>query len=1061
MGKILSLFTVLLLSAALTFAQDRVVTGKVTDDAGNGIPAASVIVKGSKVGVKANDDGNFSIKVKDGQSLVFSAAGFDAQTVSVTGNSAYAKLVRNNTELTTVVVGALGIKRKAEEVGYAATSLKGEAALNGRQFNAAQALSGKVAGLQISNTSASVNATPRITLRGLRSISGDNTAIVVLDGVSVPANTLNYLNPNDIERYDILKGGQAATLFGSEGVNGAIVITTKRGNQKPEINFTNTYNAEMVAYLPKTQDQFGSGSAYGSSRDENFHPAENQQFGPAYDGSLRPLGRSLADGSYQLLPYSHIDGIRKKNWNTSYTRQTDLSYRAGDANSSFYLSYQNLNSNGIVPKDKYGRNSFRLNASKGYGKVNVGFDATYAWDKADKTTTDFYFLTLNTASWVPLDQYKDWRNNKFADPSGYYNDYYNNPWWSLDNQRQIAKNNYFNANVKVDYKASKSLSFTARIAIANTNANVTSNNNNYTYNPFSKSAAFVQNWSNSTDRALTGLGRSVARTPITGGIGESNTLGNRITADLFAVYNKNFGNVSFKAIVGGQGSSRTSKAFATSTGGIGFDGLYSLGNSSSGLFSSSNSLSEQRKIGGYGDVTLGYKGFIYLHGAYRTDYTSLFYNKDAGFDKPYFSTYGGDISFILSDVVSLKAAKIDNLKIRASYNRNGNDNLGPYSLQQTYPNGTGFPYIGLPGVPSLLGSTKGNLLVTPGLTPEIVNSAEIGVEMGLFKNRLTVEANYYHQKSTKQILTIDIDPASGWTSQLLNAADLTNQGYEFDVKAIAFKNRNWTVNLNANYSHTTNIVDALNGGANNFQLLNDGLTSVNATVGQQFPYMKVTAYKRDALGRVIINSADGWPEREDAQQGRGTTSPIHNLGLGFNVSYKNFTLAAAAEYRSGHLIYNDIGTDMTFTGSGAMTTIYGREQFIWPNSVYDDGTGKLVPNTNIAVDQYKSIYQGFGDNGFSRGFAGTGEMFVSSAAFWKLRDVSLTYDFSRTTLRNVRALKGVSISIWGRNLITLLPNDNWYTDPEFSITNGNAQGYNNTLNTPPTRQAGATLKITL
>jgi hypothetical protein len=192
--------------------------------------------------------------------------------------------------------------------------------------------------------------------------------------------------------------------------------------------------------------------------------------------------------------------------------------------------------------------------------------------------------------------------------------------------------------------------------------------------------------------------------------------------------------------------------------------------------------------------------------------------------------------------------------------------------------------------------------------------------------------------------------------------------------------------------------------------------------------------------------------------GQGTTTPKNILGAGLNVNYKNFTLIANAEYRAGNVIYHDLGTDMTFTGSSALTTLYHRDQFVWPNSVYWDGS-KYVPNTNIAVDNYKAIYQGFGDLGFSRGFQGVGELYVSSGAFWKLRDLSLTYELPKSLLRSLKSVKGIGITAWARNLVTLLPDDNWFTDPEFSNTSGNAQGINTSLNTPPTRQIGGTIKV--
>ncbi|HEX2607231.1 MAG TPA: TonB-dependent receptor plug domain-containing protein, partial [Flavisolibacter sp.] len=510
MRKIVSLFSVLMLFCALAYGQARTVTGVVRDEKGNPIPLATIREAGRSTTTVADGNGMFSIKINSSK-LIISSSGFTEREVEVSDGFQTIILTANQ-NLQEVVVTALGIRRKSESIGYSTTRVSPEQITAGRSANLAQSLSGKVSGLTISNTSAAVNATPRIVLRGLRSLTGDNTALIVLDGVPVPANTINYLNPNDVDRIDVLKGGQAATLFGPEGVNGALVITTKKGSQKPQITITHSSNYEQLAYLPKTQHSFGSGSAYGSSIDEDFHPAENQQYGPRYDGSIRPLGRQLQDGSVQLVPYSDIENVRRKYWATGYTGQSDVSYRAGDATGNFYVSFQNLSSKGIVEGDRFNRNSFRINSNKMYGKFNLSFDANYTWDHANRTATDFYFWSLNSASWAPIDQYRDWRNNKFGDLSGYFNDYVDNPWWLLDNSRNDTRNNYFNGNVKLSYKPIKSLEFTLRAALANTNTYVTSYANNYRYTGYTRSSAFVNYFNNNYDRVLTGTGRSsVAR----------------------------------------------------------------------------------------------------------------------------------------------------------------------------------------------------------------------------------------------------------------------------------------------------------------------------------------------------------------------------------------------------------------------------------------------------------------------------------------------------------------------------------------------------------------------
>ncbi len=1065
MTRIFSLFVVFMLSGVLAFSQNRVVTGTVTDNKGVAVTNASVVVVGTKLGASSDENGRYRIaNVPANATLKVTAYGITAKETALEGASNLNFTVtRTADELKeVVVVGALGIKKSAKSSGTATGTVNNAQLTVGRPTNVAQALSGKISGLTINNTSSSVNASPRIVIRGLRSISGNNQALIVIDGVPVPSSAINNINPNDIERIDVLKGGQSATLFGSEGVNGAIVITTKKGNKKPEITLTNTLNAETLAYLPRTQHGFGSGSAYGSSNAENFHPSENQQYGDAYDGSIRPLGRQLADGSILLLPYSDRPNIRRKVWDIGQTRQTDLSYRAATDNGSFFVSYQNVNSNGIVPGDKYERNVFRLNAGNTYNKFNISFDANYSFDNAKRTNTDYYFFALNSASWVPFTDFADWEGNKFADPKNYYNDYYNNPYWEKDNNRFNTRSYSFNTNFKAVYNYTKDFAVTGRVALVQTNTTQTTTSNNYAYSGYSKTGAFSNYFNQDYDRFLTSLGRFIARsTPINGGNGESQGTSSRIVGDAFATHKKPLGNFTLRTILGVQAIVTRTKSLAVSTNGIGVSGLYNLNNSLTGLYSGSNSESQTRKIGAYIDGSLDYKNFLFFHGSARQDYTSVFSGPAIGYNSPNFSTYGGDVSLILSDLIpSIKdrTSKVfDLIKVRAAYNVNGNDNLGAYSLQQIYPNAAGYPYNGL------IGNTVGNTLYSPNLRPEKVKSAELGLELGLLKNKIVVEASVYKQRSSDQILNVAISPASGYTNYLLNAADVENKGFEVDVKAQLYqsKSKDFEVRGNANYSYNTNVVTQLYGatGLKSFEYqAPDDRASLNATVGQTFPFLRTTAFKRDAGGKVIVNAADGWPERTDGRLDQGTTLPKHNVGVGINVRWKQISFAANAEYRGGALVYHDIGTDMAFTGSSAISAIYNRESFVWPNSVTLDNTGKSIPNTNIAVDNYKAIYQGFGDAGFSRGFSGVGELFISSADFWKIRDMSLSYDFPESLFRG-KNLKGVSFSTWARNVLTFLPKDNWYTDPELSNTNGNSQGINTTLNTPPTRQVGATLRL--
>jgi outer membrane receptor protein involved in Fe transport len=485
-----------------------------------------------------------------------------------------------------------------------------------------------------------------------------------------------------------------------------------------------------------------------------------------------------------------------------------------------------------------------------------------------------------------------------------------------------------------------------------------------------------------------------------------------------------------------------------------------VNNSQNGILTGNDTKSEVRKMGNYADVTLGYKGFLYAHGIFRYDVSSVFYQADRPSNLYSFAYYGGDISLIVTDMVpSIKSKNFNYLKLRGGWNKNGNDNLDAYKLSTVYNSATGFPYSGL------LGTTVGNTTVNSQLKPEIVSTTELGFEATFLDNRISLEGSYYKQRAKNQILNVSISTASGFSNYLLNAADVTNQGYEMDARIAVIKKRDFTLNLTGNFSYNFNKVNQLfaDNGLNSLVYQNNANYTLNAEVGQPFPYLKTTSFTRDPQGRVVIDPASGWPFKAAATVGRGSTTPKYVLGTGLNMSYKGFTLIANAEYRAGFVVYNGVGETSTFTGSSALTTVTGRQQFVWPNSSYDDGTGKFVANTNIAADNWHAIYYGFGDLSNGSSFPNIGEVFYSSGSFWKLRDVSLTYDFPATMLRSLKSVKGISFGVWGRNLVTLLAADNYFMDPELSNRSDktdNSQGVSNTGNTPTTRQIGATLKFT-
>ena len=444
--------------------------GKVVDDKGNSVPFASVTVKGTKSGVSADANGEFSITIPKNaaQALIVStSSGLGSKEIAL-GNQQYVVITISSgvKAMEEVIITAGGIKTQRKTIGTASTQVKAEVLTAGKAANIAAGLQGKVAGLQISGTGSGVNPSYRLILRGQRSLTGNNQALVVLDNVIVPNEVLGNLNPEDIEDVVVLNGGGAAALYGSQASNGALIVTTKKGKTgKTTVNVGRTATFEQVAFFPKMQTSFGSGgSAYGV--DANGQPVyndqsnvENQSYGPRYDGSMRSIGYALEDGSQDSALYAYKSG-HNQFWVTGLTNQTDLSLSSGDANSSIYVSGQYVTVDGTTPNDKYNRTTLRVNGTRKFAqKINATYSIGYTQNRYDITsaTGSVYTNMLNMPSNIDITKYKHWRTDKFANPNGYYNPWYQNPYFTIDNNRSAVRNDYLVGSVELKYSRYKGL----------------------------------------------------------------------------------------------------------------------------------------------------------------------------------------------------------------------------------------------------------------------------------------------------------------------------------------------------------------------------------------------------------------------------------------------------------------------------------------------------------------------------------------------------------------------------------------------------------------------------
>ncbi len=1024
------------------WAQERNVSGKVTSpEDGSSLPGVNVVLKGTTNGTVTDVDGNFRLSVPaSGGTLVFSFIGLATQEIPVGDRTVIdVQLASDVQQLAEVVVTALGIEKSAKSLGYSVGKVRTEELNQARAVNVATALSGKVAGLQINTVNNGVNPTTRITLRGNRSFTGDNQALIVVDGTQVPIDVINSLNPNDIDNVSVLKGANAAALYGADASNGAIIITTKKGlNQAAKVTFSNTSYAENINFMPKFNTGFGSGTEQYS---RIYIPFENQSYGPKYDGSVVDLGRTLEDGTIQKATYVDRSDEKKKSFNTGTTVQNDISLSGGDKVSSYFISLQDANTSGIVPGDNSRRTTVRMNAGRTFDKFKTSFNLSYSNRDVDRSTADFYFLLLNQTGQVPASTYSNWRPYKngdgsmnYANPNNYYNDYYRNPFMEKDINREKTKVGTLVGNIQLEYQFTDWLSAMYRLGVTNTVTDSKFTTEKFTYNSFAKAS-----------------GKYIAAQDITGSSIAQITNSNRIVQDFLLSAKKKFGDFNTTLILGNTVRDEYSRFVATGANSLVIPGTYNAGNRV-GEPAFGDSFSQRRLIGTYGDLNVGYKDYLFLHVSGRSDVYSTLSKENNSFFYP-----GADISFVATDAIpSLKDNNIlSYLKLTASASKVGNVNVNPYQLQNVFNTGGGFPY------GSLAGFSLGNTFFDPNLKPEFTNSYEVGADMSFLDSKINLELAYYTQETTNQTVRIDIAGSTGYSNAYVNAGTMKNNGFEVTLKATAIRTANFKWVIGANYANLDNQVTSLYGDLKNINISNFfGLTGdaslgqVFAEIGQQYPVLKTVSYARDPQGRVVVDRLTGYPLKDANLTIQGQLNPRHKLGINTSLRYKGVTLSALAEYRGGYVVYHGLASSMWFTGTSAATTAYDRERFVFPNSSYkDETTGNYVANTSVAV-------QDGGLGAWDTNLRTVGENFVTSAAFWKIREVAITWELPSSMLAKTKFLNAASIGFVGRNLFTFVPSGNIYTDPEFALGTSNAVGLNSTAQTPPTRTYGFNVSIT-
>ncbi len=1094
----------------MLFAQTRPVTGRVNDDSGAPVPYATVTIKGQKKTTVADADGRFTIQAVNGDVLVFSSSGVTPKEIKVgTLSNLDVVVTRVSQNLSEVIVTtALGIRRQARELGYATTSIKTSQLNQAAVVNPATGLAAKVSGVDIRLADNGVNPQVKVTFRGSRSIEGNNAALVVVDGVPVEQSYLANLNPNDIDDLTILKGSNAAALYGMAASNGVMLITTKKGKGKFSLTYQNTVSFESISYFPAVQNEY---SGYGGegpgpfpnpsnggtiyyinpfSNLANTVPFENESFGSAYSSldfkmDSVPIGMT-ANGQWLYGPYKAAPNGRRDFFQTGVGDQNELSGSVSNKWGGLFFSGDHTTKQGVVPNDTYSRNGGRVNGNASFGRLTVSGGVSYYNVSTNIAGSSYdqnrpvYWDVMNQLPNIDLKAHKD--VSLFQNNQGFINAYFPNPWWQVVNSRSKNSTNQLLSNLTLSYKIKDWLSLTARGGYSRTSADAPSYIDSISFPAFLSAAGGPWGQGN---LAISPGNQGYQKEEIKMHYDDLNT-------DMFLAATKKANKFKFNLVAGGNIRSRSSYGYwfsnQVNSGPVVGQNIVPSSNTKvtnpdGSAYSTLNYKRNDQSV--YADLTVGYDSWLFLHGSFRNDWTSILDPNNRSFSYP-----SVDASAVLSDKLSFlkNSNTVSFLKVRLGYAGTGNvsldgyqrlgvmgnigagtdvngipggytallPNFGAYAIYPITTVGPGFPFGQTNGYSQAIGS------VQTGLKPETTKSKEVGFQLGFLHNRINLEVNYYDQISSNQTIPLQASTATGITSYLTNAGKVDNNGVEVDLALTPLiKAGDFHMDLSGTFSYQNSKIVDIAGGQAELDQINFGtqiLGGIYAIAGKSYPQLMVTDFNRDPKGRIIVDGKTGMPTLNPTPVDAGNTSYKYFVGLSPTFVYKNFSLRAVFDYRGGAKILHEEGNAMDFAGMYAGDAT-NRQAFIVPNSVIAGGNG-FTPNTNVPITSVgglpTAIYW------WANFYNQAGMPYVTSAAFWKLREVALTYNVPKKWLGSQQVVRALDLSVIGRNLFMWRPGTNKLTDPEFSTNaTGNAVGYTTEFQTPPTRIISASIRVTI
>ena len=1054
MRKTTLLLVFLLFLGIQAVLAQRTISGVITSSQdGSAIPGVTILVKeATRVGTLSDPNGKYTLKLPaNAKTLRFTFIGMKTIEVPLTASNVLNVTLESEVQqLESFVVTAIGIKRSEKALGYSASSVSSADLTETGNRSALNALQGKVAGVEISSASGSPGSSTRVIMRGFSSLGGSNQPLYVVDGVPISngqigstdinggmdfGNRANDINPDDIESMTILKGGSATALYGSRASSGVIVITTKNGakaNNKAKVDFSSTTTFDTPLRLPIMQNEFGQGwyDRNGGLADLQ----ENGSWGPKFDGKIRKWGFAV-DNQQQIKPYVALPNNIQDFFDVGTNYNNTVAFSNGDENKSYYMSFGNITSDGIMPTnaDSYKRNNVSLRGSSKFlkifsasGSLNyVRKDSKYAATGQQQSALDGVWQTPRDISLIDQQNY----NNKFNNVDNYYTVYAQNPFYILNEHGNQFNDSRVFGNVSVDAKLLPWLTATF------------------------KAGSDVASSTLKTWRAITKSARGDFNTEV-GRVSEDAYYTSELNTDFFLTINKNFGrDFTFSAILGHNFNQRDSRSQGAEVIGLDIPDYYNLANSSASP-TIYETISKRRLVGAYGSIDLGYKSLLYLNVSARNDWSSTLPAANRSFFYP--SVSG---SFVFSELLKNKDI-LSFGKLRAGIAQTGKD-ADPYrilpvlaqtSLTDGY-RGLAFPLNG-----GVNGFSVSNLIGNDKLQPEISTDMEIGTEMKFFNNRIGLDVAVYNKTVTDLIWTATIPSTTGFTAQTQNLGKITNKGVEITLSVTPVRTKDFEWEIFGNFSKNNNLLVSLASGLDQISLGGTSSIGFVARPGYPLGLFEGTVPAVDPQGHPIVD-AQGLPVFKDTKEILGSAQNKFRVGGGTSISYKGIKLHATVDYREGGLMYSRTAEMMYFTGNAPQTTYNDRQPWIIPNSVQNLGTAsnpKYVENTvPIAgfTNNLNSLYNQTYDAGIGGAYA------LVDKTFFKLREVSLSYSLPKSLLKKT-ALNSVEIAIVGNNLLLWTPSSNLFVDPEQTTFGNDMSGdFGDYGGTPSTRSIGFNVKL--